>query len=98
MPLFQRERTRPEWDRCGDSPRVEFVLEGIATALQLARDAEEAQTANVARAGKAREMAEWAHYRLLGWICQLSEANADRVEPAFSELESRLERLSRPGS
>jgi hypothetical protein len=80
--------TRPE-----RSPLVKLVLEGIAQAFRLAIEADEAYGRGDVSAGPLQTAAENAHHDLLGDICELSEEQADAVEPAFTELETRLSRL-----
>ena len=80
-----KSRTRPK-----GTPNVRSVLTSIAEAAELAADAEMAYRLGDDRAGRLHVAAECAHRELLRSICQLSESDADEVEPAFTELETQL--------
>ena len=75
------------------SSNVNRILKNIAEASGLAGRSEEAYRAGDRHAERLRTGAESAHRELLLEICGLSEAEADFVEPAFTDLETRLLRL-----
>ena len=84
----------PELDGpTGESARVHRVRAEIAEASRMAADAADAYRAAGERAGRLHAAAECAHRDLLRSICDLSESEADSVEPAFTELEKQLMRL-----
>jgi len=82
-PAGARPRVSPRID-------VDFVLGAVAAASRLVDIAEEAGRVHDARAGSLRAAAEAAHRDLLGSICELSDQQADLVEPAFTAFEMRL--------
>jgi hypothetical protein len=75
------------------SMQVSAILEGIADALHLVAEAETAYRMGDHRAGESHAAADSAHCALLESICELSEEDADLVEPPFTEFETRLLRL-----
>ncbi len=87
------ESSNPPMDQTPQSPRVNLVLAGIARALQLVSDAEQAYQDFDPGAAALQMAADRAHCELLRAICRLSEDEADQVEPQFSALEIRLLRL-----
>jgi hypothetical protein len=88
-------RTNPK-GLTGDSPQVMAVLDGIAEALRMTCEAERAYRTGDDRAAGLHAAADRAHRNLLRSICELSEIEADHVEPSFTELETRLLRLPIP--
>jgi hypothetical protein len=82
------QKTRRE-----DSPQVKRVLAGIAEAHALVKDAEEAYLRSGDRAATCQAAADRSHCNLLKAICELSEADANTVEPLFTEFENHLLRL-----
>jgi len=77
-----------------DTSRVAEVLAQIALAAEIAAEAERAYPRSEEGAGQLHAAAELAHRGILRSICTLTEAEADSVEPAFSEFENVLLRLS----
>lgn len=69
-------------------------MDTIAEALRLMGDAEQASRRGDECAANFQATVNRMHRRLLRSICELSEEEADRVEPVFTELETRLIRLS----
>lgn len=74
---------------------TESVMESIGEAMHLVRDAERAYRAGDDRAGRLHAAAESAHRDLLRTICELSDDEADAIEPAFTDFETHLLRLPR---
>jgi hypothetical protein len=70
------------------------VAAEVAAAHLSANRAESAYAdGDFATAEALHEEAERRHTKILRAICELTDAEADAVEPAFSELEKRLFRL-----
>ncbi len=70
------------------------VQQRIAEASTLVERAEAAYHSADGTAEPVRAAAEKAHLALLESLCRLTESEADAVEPAFTEFESGLLRLS----
>ena len=91
---FPQKSSGTELAETGDgSGRVGRLLKAIADATRLVSDAERAYRLGDSRAGRLHAASECAHRDLLQGICELSESEADFVEPGFTGFESRLLRL-----
>jgi len=78
------------------SSPVAKVLEEIAAATSSASLAESAFSAgDMTVAQQWHDNADRRCTTILGTICQLTDAEADAVEPPFTEVENRLSRLRR---
>jgi hypothetical protein len=78
------------------SPCLINVLKEIAAAACSASLAESAfSTGDMTTAQRWHDDADRQCTTILGTICQLTTAEADAVEPAFTEVENRLSRLRR---
>jgi hypothetical protein len=96
MAEAQGSTAGPAVRKPGESAAVTRVLSGIGDALSLVSRTEHAYRRRDQRAAELRAFLEGAHRHLLRSICDLSEEEADSVEPRFTELETRMLRL--PGA
>lgn len=70
-----------------------WVETGIAEGMRLVLVAERAYRALDGHGSSLRAAAEHTHYNLLRAIYQLTEEEADRIEPAFTQFEDCLARF-----
>jgi hypothetical protein len=70
-----------------------LVLSEVADALRLVSRTEQAYRCGVHRVADLQAAVDYAHTQLLSRICELTEEEADSVEPLFTEFEIRMLRL-----